>query len=68
MEMLKKGTISVPSMPKALNMYSDFIIKNASAVSQIESGLRSLTYVIPGRFLLARAKLHPFADNLRSLS
>ena len=41
----------VLSLPPAwLNMYSDFIIKNASAVSQIESGLRSLTYIIPGRF------------------
>lgn len=33
-----------------LSGYSDFIIKNASAVSQIESALRSLTYIIPGRF------------------
>lgn len=31
-----------------LNVYGDFITKNASAVSQIESGLRSLTYLIPG--------------------
>ena len=31
-----------------LNLYGDFITKNASAVSQIESGLRSLTYLIPG--------------------
>lgn len=31
-------------------MYSDFITKNAQSVSQIESALRSLTYVIPGRF------------------
>src|SRR5947207_7944578 len=36
--------------PKWLAAYSDFIIKNASAVSQIESALRSLTYIIPGRF------------------
>jgi peroxin-16 len=36
--------------PKWLATYSDFIIKNASAVSQIESALRSLTYIIPGRF------------------
>lgn len=26
------------------------ILKNASAVSQIEQGLRSLTYIVPGRF------------------
>ncbi|KAF2229379.1 peroxisomal membrane protein pex16 [Viridothelium virens] len=30
--------------------YEEFVTKNASAVSQIESGLRSLTYIIPGRF------------------
>ncbi|KAF9701659.1 hypothetical protein EKO04_000081 [Ascochyta lentis] len=35
---------------KWLGMYSDFITKNSSAVSQIESALRSLTYIIPGRF------------------
>jgi len=35
---------------KWLNLYGDFISKNASAVSQIESGLRSLTYIIPGRY------------------
>lgn len=36
--------------PKWLHMYSDFITRNAHQVSQIESALRSLTYVIPGRF------------------
>ncbi|KAH8648594.1 peroxisome membrane protein [Xylariales sp. PMI_506] len=40
--------LSLP--PKWLHMYSDFITKNAHQVSQIESALRSLTYVIPGRF------------------
>ncbi|KAF2421210.1 peroxisomal membrane protein pex16 [Tothia fuscella] len=40
--------LSLP--PKWLNQYGDFIIKNSSAVSQIESALRSLTYIIPGRF------------------
>ncbi|KAI9880486.1 MAG: Peroxisomal membrane protein pex16 [Pleopsidium flavum] len=40
--------ISLP--PEWLNMYGEFVTKNASAVSQIESGLRSLTYIIPGRF------------------
>lgn len=38
--------LSLP--PKWLGMYSDFITKNSSAVSQIESALRSLTYIIPG--------------------
>jgi peroxin-16 len=42
-------TSDVLSMPpKWLGMYSDFIAKNSSAVSQIESALRSLTYIIPG--------------------
>lgn len=36
--------------PKYLSMYGDFVTKNASAVGQIEGALRSLTYIIPGRF------------------
>ncbi|RFU76408.1 peroxisomal membrane pex16 [Trichoderma arundinaceum] len=36
--------------PKWLGMYDEFITKNAGQVSQIESALRSLTYIIPGRF------------------
>ena len=39
---------SLTSSSKWFNLYGDFISKNASAVSQIESGLRSLTYIIPG--------------------
>ncbi|RDL40851.1 Peroxisomal membrane protein PEX16 [Venustampulla echinocandica] len=42
-------------------MYSDFISKNQSSVTQIESALRSLTYIIPGRFRdaeLASESLH----------
>jgi hypothetical protein len=38
------------SVPKWYNMYGDFLSKNASAVSQIETGLRSLTYIIPGMY------------------
>lgn len=34
--------------PQCLSMYEDFITKNAGQVSQIESALRSLTYIIPG--------------------
>jgi peroxin-16 len=42
-------TGAVLSMPVGwLGMYSDFITKNSSAVTQIESALRSLTYIIPG--------------------
>ena len=40
---------------KWLSQYDEFIIKNSSAVSQIESALRSLTYIIPGTFLASRA-------------
>lgn len=37
------------AVPKRwLAMYEDFILKNASSVSQIESALRSITYIIPG--------------------
>lgn len=39
-------TLSEPS--KLLSLYEDFITKNASSVGQIESALRSLTYIIPG--------------------
>jgi peroxin-16 len=43
------STIKALTLPaKWLGQYDDFIIKNSSAVSQIESALRSLTYIIPG--------------------
>jgi len=35
-----------------LDIYSDFISKNAGAVSQIESALRTLTYIVPGKHAL----------------
>lgn len=37
--------------PQWLGMYEEFITKNAGQVSQIESALRSLTYIIPGKCL-----------------
>ncbi|KAK7973632.1 hypothetical protein PG989_015480, partial [Apiospora arundinis] len=43
-----RAVLSLP--PRFLHMYSDFITKNNHQVSQIESALRSLTYIIPGRF------------------
>ncbi|KAL2015541.1 hypothetical protein VTK56DRAFT_5252 [Thermocarpiscus australiensis] len=43
-----KNALSIP--PRWLHMYDEFITKNAHQVSQIESTLRSLTYIIPGRF------------------
>lgn len=36
--------------PQWMGMYEEFITKNAGQVSQIESALRSLTYIIPGTF------------------
>jgi len=39
--------------PRLLNMYTDFITKNAGAVGQVEGALRSLTYIIPGMPLRA---------------
>ncbi|CAB4436316.1 unnamed protein product [Rhizophagus irregularis] len=33
-----------------LRKYDDFILNNASQISSIESSLRTLTYVLPGRF------------------
>lgn len=41
-----RNALAMP--PKWVHMYDDFITKNAGQVSQIESALRSLTYIIPG--------------------
>ncbi|KAK3898710.1 peroxisomal membrane protein PEX16 [Staphylotrichum tortipilum] len=43
-----RNTLSLPA--QWVGMYDDFITKNAHQVGQIESTLRSLTYIIPGRF------------------
>lgn len=52
MDKLREVTERMPEVlslpPKWLHMYEDFVAKNASSVSQIESALRSLTYIIPG--------------------
>lgn len=64
MDMYKRASIGVPQAlalpPKWLGMYEDFIVKNASAVAQIESALRSLTYIIPGMAFSSTA----FNDNM----
>ncbi|PSR94001.1 peroxisome membrane protein [Coniella lustricola] len=36
--------------PKWRAKYDDLVTKNAGQVSQLESALRSLTYIVPGRF------------------
>lgn len=38
---------------KLVEMYEEFVTKNASSVGQVESALRSLTYIIPGKHSLA---------------
>ncbi|TKA24049.1 hypothetical protein B0A50_06940 [Salinomyces thailandicus] len=43
-----KVTVKLPA--KWLGMYGDFITKNGGAVGQVEGALRSLTYILPGRF------------------
>lgn len=40
--------VAVSAPTKWVNMYGDFITKNAGAVGQVEGALRSLTYIIPG--------------------
>ena len=56
-------TTEVLSMPTQwLGMYSDFITKNSSAVTQIESALRSLTYIIPGTNLQTTVARHVNTD------
>ena len=37
---------------KLVEAYEEFLTKNSSSVSQVESALRSLTYIIPGQCLL----------------
>ena len=43
-----KAPPSPSPSPRWMHLYDDFITKNAHQVSQIESALRSLTYIIPG--------------------
>jgi peroxin-16 len=58
--------LSLP--PKWLHKYDDYITKNASQVSQIESGLRSLTYIIPGRFRDAEIAAESIHSGVQLLS
>ncbi|KAL4796189.1 peroxisome membrane protein [Aspergillus venezuelensis] len=54
MEAARKTRDAVPAAllqpSKWLPMYEDFVTKNASSIGQVESALRSLTYIIPGRY------------------
>jgi peroxin-16 len=72
MESLKTATKQVPQAltlpPKWINMYGDFITKNQSSVTQIESALRSLTYIIPGRFRDAELASESMHSSIQLLS
>ncbi|KAI6162158.1 peroxisomal membrane protein PEX16 [Pisolithus thermaeus] len=37
-------------MSSALARYEDFLVKNVSTISSVESALRSITWLLPGRF------------------
>ncbi|KAJ5959050.1 Peroxisome membrane protein Pex16 [Penicillium vulpinum] len=54
METVRNIQNPIPSVllkpSKWLSVYEDFVTKNASSVGQVESALRSLTYIIPGRY------------------
>ncbi|KAI9787362.1 MAG: Peroxisomal membrane protein pex16 [Peltula sp. TS41687] len=67
-ERLKQAPSRLPRplshLPDLLNLYGDFISKNASSVSQIESTLRSLTYIIPVHTFVQLLTL--YHDNLLS--
>lgn len=45
---LASDVLALPS--KYGKLYEEFIVSNASSIGSIESALRSLTYIIPGRF------------------
>ncbi|KAI9743831.1 MAG: Peroxisomal membrane protein pex16 [Claussenomyces sp. TS43310] len=59
-------TLSIPS--EYLSKYQTFILKNSSSVSQIESALRSLTYLIPGRFRDAEIASESLHSSIQLLS
>lgn len=55
-DLYKQAQYHVPmtvSIPRSwIRSYEDFVQKNANQVSQIESALRSLTYILPGLYTL----------------
>ncbi|KKA31066.1 hypothetical protein TD95_002560 [Thielaviopsis punctulata] len=51
-----------------LGLYDDYIEKNAGNVTQIESALRSLTYIIPGRFRDAEIASESLHSGIQLLS
>lgn len=61
-----RNALALP--PKWLAIYDDFITKNSSQVSQMESALRSLTYIIPGRFRDAELATESIHSSVQLLS
>ncbi|KFZ20650.1 hypothetical protein V502_03097 [Pseudogymnoascus sp. VKM F-4520 (FW-2644)] len=59
---------NVPMPNEWLSLYSGFVLKNASSVAQIESALRSLTYIIPGRFRDAEIASESLHSSIQLLS
>ncbi|EZF32018.1 hypothetical protein H101_04394 [Trichophyton interdigitale H6] len=53
---------------KLVEMYEEFVTKNASSVGQVESALRSLTYIIPGRFREAELASESIHSGVQLLS
>ncbi|KAK4580367.1 hypothetical protein LTR86_000570 [Recurvomyces mirabilis] len=49
-QVAESTSVVIKLPPKLLSSYETFITKNAGAVGQVEGALRSLTYIIPGRF------------------
>lgn len=44
------GILSLASMSSTLAAYESFLVKNVSTISSLESTLRSITWILPGRF------------------
>ena len=42
--------VSCVCMPSTLARYEAFLVKNVSVISTLESSLRSITWILPGRF------------------
>lgn len=52
---------------KWLSLYEDFVAKNSSSVGSVESALRSLTYIIPGKIGLGDIYKWLIADRLSTI-
>lgn len=50
--MQKRPPTSLLDPSKLVALYEDFITSNSRSVTQVESALRSLTYIIPGKATL----------------